>query len=273
MYLTHNLYRSPDIGHEFSAIYLDISKYFNKIWHKGLLFKCKHEFGISVQLLDWLTSYLKDRKQRVKIGDKLSTTQIINSGCPQGSALGPLLALIYLNKLSTRIQNDFLLFADDTSIYASYAKTDLMTTQLSHQKDLDEIYEYGRKWAITFNVEKTIQQTFSHKTQHQTPVLTFSGDPIPVKNSHTHLGLTFSKDLRFQHVKSICHKVNVALSPLYAIAKHIPKNVLDNIYKTYIRPHFDYCDAIYDGHITAQDSAKLETLQNRAARLVTGGTF
>ena len=274
LYLTHNLYRSLDIGHEFTAIYLDISKYFDKIWHKGLLFKCKHEFGISGRLLDWLTSYLKDRKQRVKICDALSTTQTINAGCPQGSVLGPLLALIYLNQLSTRIQNDILLFADDTSIYASYATTDLMTKQLSLQEDLDEIYDYGRKWAITFNVDKTIQQTFSLRTQHQTPVLTFGGDPIPVKDSHTHLGLTFSKDLRFQqHIKSICHKVNVALSPLYAIAKRMPRNVLDNIYKTYIRPYFDYCDTIYDGHITTQDSTKLETLQNRAARLVTGGLF
>ena len=99
-------------------------------------------------------------------------------------------------------------------------------------------------------------------------------DLIPVNDNHTHLGVTFSKDLRFQqHVKTICRKVNTALSPLYTIAKHIPRTILDQIYKTYIRPHFDYCDTIYDGHITVQDSMKLETLQNRTARLVTGGLY
>ena len=262
------------MGHEFTAVYLDISKYFDKIWHKGLLFKCKNEFGISGRLLDWLKSYLKDRRQTVKIRDTFSTTQTINAGCPQGSVLGPLLALIYLNKLSTRTQHDMLLFADDTSIYASYAKTDLQTTQLTLQKDLDEIYAYGNDWAIAFNASKTIQQTFSYSPQFQPPVLTFGNDPIPVHDNHTHLGLTFSKDLRFQkHIKTVCHKVNVALSPLYAISRHLPKTTLDEIYKTYIRPYFDYCDAIYDGHITVQDSTKLEILQNRAGRLVTGGLF
>ena len=274
LYLTHNLYKSLDLGHDFTAIYLDISKYFDKIWHKGLLYKCKYEFGITGRLLDWFRSYLKDRQQRVKIRDTYSTTQTINAGCPQGSVLGPLLALIYLNGLSNRTQHDILFFADDTSIYASYTKTDLLTTQLSLQKDLDEIYAYGREWAITFNTTKTIQQTFSHKLQYQTPALTFGSDPIPVHDSHTHLGMTFSKDLRFQqHVKIICRKINIALSPLYAIAKYIPRPMLDQVYKTYIRPHFDYCDAIYDGHITVQDLMKLEKLQNRAARLVTGGLF
>ena len=86
--------------------------------------------------------------------------------------------------------------------------------------------------------------------------------------------MTFSKDLRFhQHINAICHKINKTLSPLYSIAKHIPRSILDQIYKVYIRPHFDYCDAIYDGHITIQDATRLETLQNRAARLVTGGLF
>ena len=274
LYLTHNLYQSLDLGQDFTAIYLDITKYFDKIWHKGLLFKCKHEFGITGRLLDWLTSYLKDRKQRVRIGDTFSTTRTINAGCPQGSVLGPLLALIYLNELSTLTHHDTLLFADDTSIYASYDKEHLLTTQNSLQKDLDKIYEYGEKCFLTFNTAKTIQQTFSLKHQYQAPVLKFGHDLIPVNDNHTHLGVTFSKDLRFQqHVKTICRKVNTALSPLYTIAKHIPRTILDQIYKTYIRPHFDYCDTIYDGHITVQDSMKLETLQNKAARLVTGGLY
>ena len=274
LYLTHNLYKSLDNGHNFTAIYLDISKYFDKIWHKGLLHKCKTEFGITGRLLDWMESYLKDRQQRVKIGDIFSTTETINAGCPQGSVLGPLLALIYLNGLSNRTHHDITFFADDTSLHASYESTNLQKIQLSLQKDLDEIYNYGLEWAITLNTAKTIQQTFSHKQEYQTPNLTFGGDPIPIHDSHTHLGITFSKDLRFhEHINIICHKVNKTLSPLYPIAKHIPRPILDQIYKTYVRPHFDYADIIYDGHITVQDANRLETLQNRAARLITGGLF
>ena len=130
------------------------------------------------------------------------------------------------------------------------------------------------QWAITFNATKTIQQTFTHNHKHQPPSLTFGGEPIPIKDSHTHLGITFSTDLHFHHhINKVCDKINKTLSPLYPLAKYIPKSVLDQVYKTYIRPHFDYADIIYDGHITAQDATRLETLQNRAARLVTGGLF
>ena len=89
---------------------MDIAKYFDKIWHKGLLFKCKYDFGISGKLLEWLESYLKDRKQRVQINNTLSAPEIVNAGCPQGSVLGPLLALIYLDGLSKQTQNDILFF-------------------------------------------------------------------------------------------------------------------------------------------------------------------
>ena len=254
LFLTHSLYESLDIGHDFTAIYLDIAKYFDKIWHKGLLYKCKTEFGITGKLLEWLTSYLKDRKQRVRIGDTFSTTQTINAGCPQGSVLGPLLALIYLNGLSTRIRHNILLFADDTSIFASYTRTNLPSTQLTLQHDLNEIHRYGKQWVITFNTTKTIQQTFIHKHDSQPPALTFGDDLIPIHNKHTHLGITLSNDLRFQqHIKVICRKVNIALSPLYKVARIIPRKFLDQIYTTYIRPHFDYCDAIYDGQLTIKD--------------------
>ena len=203
------MYKSLDSGRDFTAIYLDISKYFDKIWHTGLLHKCRHDFGITDSLFYWLNSYLSDRKQRVRINDTFSNSQIINAGCPQGSVLGPLLALMYLNGLAERTKNDILLFADDTSLYASHMTDDFEDVQLSLQHDLDEIYKYGREWAITFNTSKTVQQTFSHRQQYTPPTLTFGGDPIPIHDNHTHLGMTFSKDLRFHHhINTICNKVH-----------------------------------------------------------------
>ena len=273
-YLTHNLYNSLDNGGDFTAIFLDISKYFDKIWHKGLIYKCENEFGISGTLIKWLESYLSDRTQIVKIRNSLSAPRKINAGCPQGSVLGPLLALIYLNDLSTRTKNDILFFADDTSLYASHTNRTLTSTQNSLQLDLDEIKKYGHEWAIKFNDAKTVQQTFSHKPNNIPPKLTFGGLQIPSTNTHNHLGLTFSKDLRFhEHINVILKKANKSLSPLYPIAHYLPRNTLDAIYKTYIRPYLDYCDTIYDGHITIHDTMRLETFQNRVARLTTGALF
>ena len=273
-YLNQKLHESLDSGNDFTAIYLDISKYFDKIWHEGLLHKCKNEFGITGSLLNWLKSYLSDRSQRVQVRNSSSGPREINAGCPQGSVLGPLLALIYLNNLSQRINNEILLFADDTSLYASHTATNLPTIQASLQKDLNEIHRYGQKWAITFNASKTTQQTFSRKKENHPPTLTFEGVPIRMTDSHKHLGLIFSKDLRFhEHINEILNKANKAARPLYAIAPYLPRPTLDQLYKVYIRPYFDYCDTIYDGHLTIRDTTRLETFQNRFARLTTGTLF
>ena len=85
--MTDNLYESLDKEHDFTALYLDVTKYFDKIWHQGLIFKCENEFFISGPLLRWLKSYLTDRRHKVRIGNTYSANLTINAGCPQGSIL------------------------------------------------------------------------------------------------------------------------------------------------------------------------------------------
>ena len=94
---------------------------FDKIWHIGLIEKCKIQYNISGSLLEWLTTYLTDRSQTARIGNNSSTPAKILSGCPQGSVLGPLLAIMYLNDLSGKTNNAALFYADDTSHYASHS--------------------------------------------------------------------------------------------------------------------------------------------------------
>ena len=274
MYLTHTLHQTLDSRQDFTAIYLDISKYFDKIWHGGLIQKCRKDFGITGSLLAWLKSYLSDRTHQVKVSETFSETRTINAGCPQGSVLGPLLALMYLDGLSHRTKHEILFFADDTLLYATHTSDNIDLVQTSLQKDLDSIFDYGREWAITFNTDKTIQQTFTNRATANTPNLVFGNASIPVHDSHKHLGLTFSKDLHFHdHINELTKKINRALSPLYPIAKCTPRHILAQIYTTYIQPYFDYSDVVYDGHITTTDSLRLQRLQNRAARLVTGAHF
>ena len=170
--------------------------------------------------------------------------------------------------------HDVMFYADDTSLYRTHNKDNIDTAQRSLQHDLDSIRDYGRKWAITFNASKTIQQTFTRRPDSPIPTLKFDDEIITIKTSHKHLGVIFSNDLKFhEHINDIVRKVNIALSPLYPIAKYIPRSVLTQIYVTYIRPYFDYCDILYDGHITKDDELRLERLQTRAARLVTGTPF
>ena len=263
VHLTHNLYQTLDKGLDLTAIFLDISKYFDKIWHTGLL-----------KMWNWIWTYWN----RTQMAGLLFECRMLNAGCPQGSVLGPLLAILYLNKLADITTNDILLFADDTSLHKPHVKENPLETQQSLQKDLNKIQDYGNQWATTFNASKTIQQTFSRKAEtaqvNDTPHLTFGDQPIPAVTSHKHLGLTFSSDLRFHvHISETIKRVNRAVSPLYRISKYVPRNILADIYTTYILPIFDYCDVVYDGHITMHDTYRLEKTQNRIARLITGTPF
>jgi len=273
VYLTHQLYSALDKNLDFTTVYFDISKYFDKIWHEGLLFKCEKQCGISGSLLNWLKSYLSNRTQVVKIGENFSNPLGTHAGVPQGSVLGPLLALIYLNDLADKTVNDALFYADDTSLHAPHPH-DSHDHRQSLQRDLDTIEQFGADWAISFSGPKTIQQTFTNRRDKQTIQLTFSDQEIPSVPSHKHLGLTLSTDLRFHdHVNTIIKTVNSLLGPIYPVAKLLPRHILNEIYQIYIRPHLDYCDIIYDGNISIADMTRLQTLQNRIGRLVTGALF
>ena len=271
VYLTDKLYKSLDQSEDFTVVYLDISRYFEKIWHEGLLAKCKLEFGITGPVLCWLKSYLNDRSQVVQVDNEQSSPLTLQAGVPQGSVLGPLLAILYLNGLSDVTSNDMLYFADDSSLHCSHTPKDLRSKEIELQNDLNAIYHYGSRWAITFNADKTTQQTFSNRKNPVVPSLNFGGQPISLAREHKHLGLTFSSDLKFkQHVNETLLKFNRALSPLYQIASHIPRRQLLQVYNMYVQPHLDYCSAVYDGNLTKFDNRRLEKAQNRAARLITG---
>ena len=164
-----------------------------------------------------------------------------------------------------------LFYADDCSFYSTCSPTDkFRDLQMTLQRDLDTIHSYGQTWAITFNATKTRQQTFSLRQQTNAPSLTFGAQHIPIVSDHKHLGLTLSTNSRFHtHVNGILLKFNRSLGPLYPIARHIPKAMLISIYDIYVRPFFDYCDIIYDEHITISHCMRLKRAQNTAARLIT----
>ena len=105
-----------DEGKEVRAIFCDISKASDRVWHKGLLFKF-NSIGISGSLLQWFTDYLDNRKQRVIIPGVCSDWSLVKAGVPQGSILGPLLFLLYINDIVENINSSIRLFADDTSLY------------------------------------------------------------------------------------------------------------------------------------------------------------
>ena len=137
------IFKSLDNGHEVRFVFLDMSKAFDKVWHKGLIFKLKQN-GISGNLLSTLTDFLTLRKQRVVLNGELSSLSNIDSGVPQGSILDPLLFLIYINDLSEGLTTNAKLFADDVSLFSVVDNINLSATNLN--SDLSKINAWTNQW-------------------------------------------------------------------------------------------------------------------------------
>ena len=114
--ITHEIYQSMDEGYEIRCVFHDISKMFDKLWHEGLVFKLKQN-GISGNLLNIFEDFLRNIKQRVVLNGQTSNWENIHASVPQGSILGPLLFLIYINDLAENLSSNSKLFADDTYLF------------------------------------------------------------------------------------------------------------------------------------------------------------
>ena len=128
------------------AVFLDISKAFDKVWHEGLVFKLKQN-GISGNLLKFFESYLHNRKQRVILNGSYSEYSPIESGVPQGSVLGPLLFLVYINDLEKNIKSNVKFFADDTMLYSIVNDPVQTGADLNHDLDVIQQWAYSGKWS------------------------------------------------------------------------------------------------------------------------------
>ena len=123
--ICHKISQSIDNGDEILSIFLDFKKAFDKVWHRGLIFKTE-QIGFRGTLLKWLSSYLMNRQQRVVIQGKHSSYQYVHAGIPQGSVLGPLLFLIYINDVCSNIKSIIQLYADNTSLFRIVRNTHII---------------------------------------------------------------------------------------------------------------------------------------------------
>ena len=188
---------------ETRAVFLDISKAFDKVWHDGLIFKLE-SYGISGPLLGLINSYLANRYQHVVFNGKCSQWSPIGAGLPQGSVLGPLLFVVYINDLVDNIISDAKLFADDTSHFTVVYDENIATEQLN--RDLKIIAEWAYQWKMQINPDVTkqaIQVIFSqkrNKPMHR-PIY-FNGSEVAIKQEQKHLGMILDSSLNFQsHVR------------------------------------------------------------------------
>ena len=268
VYLVHKIHQAFEQGKEVRMVFIDISKAFDRVWHKGLLHKLKL-IGVEGPLLSWFESYLSNRKQRVVIDGQYSQWKNINAGVPQGSVLGPLLFLIYINDITENLESYSLLYADDTSLYDIVDNPDTSSTKLNN--DLIEIEKWAKRWLATINTKKTKCMTFSVKRlKPPHPDLYFANEKICEVLQHTHLGVKLTANLSWKaHIVNIFENANKKLNMLKGLKFKVSRDTLGKLYKSLIRPVMEYADVLWDNGI-ASDCDLLEHVQYEAAKIVTG---
>ena len=168
--ITHTIFKAFDCNPplDVRSVYLDISKAFDRVWHDGLIFKLKR-CGVAGQLLSLIESFLDDRKQRTVLNGRCSNWGDILAGVPQGSTLGPLFFLVYINDLTTDLKCNVKLFADDTSLFTVVQGPNAAALDMNH--DLELISRWAHDWRMSFNPDpqKQAVKLLLSKKRHEIP--------------------------------------------------------------------------------------------------------
>ena len=202
--VTHDIYKAFDANPslEVKGVFLDLSKAFDKVWHGGLLYKLRR-MGVCGKYFGLIDSFLSDRPQRVLLNVQTSKWSQIKAGVRQGSVLGPLLFLVFINDLPEGLTSNVKLFADNTSIFS--VVHDVSSLSLSLNEDLSKIWQWGCKWKMLFNpnASKQSQKTFfswkKNPSNHSN--MYFNNMPLKRKNTQKYLGLRLDAKLNFsEHI-------------------------------------------------------------------------
>ena len=265
----HHIYTAIDSGMACGTLYLDLSKAFDCIDHRTLLLKLEC-LGFRASALGWYGSYLKDRRQVTQVGTALSTEKPVQCGVPQGSILGPMLFLCYIDDLKQHlIYTKPSLFADDTALTVCGKNVAEIGYKLN--AELENVTNYFAANGFQLNAKKTKCMLFHSTNRYTTEneLLVMSNDtPIEQVPSFKYLGVYVDECLNFkEHVNYVGKKVKQRTSILWRMRSFISRPLAKQLFVSLIAPQFDYCNFVYDG-CSKTESRKLEVLQNNALRAV-----
>ena len=240
-------------------VFCDVIKAFDRVWHKGLMFKN----GIEGKLLEWLNSYLSQRKQKVGIKSCFSGLKSIFACVPQRSVLGPLLYLVYINDIAKHLLSLTRLFADDSSLFYAAAHIADIAGIINH--DLQLLTSWARQWLVTFNPLKTEAVLFILKKLDFFPQLVFDNIPISFADSYKYLSVTLSSTGQWHsHIENMVKSATKILGIMRKLNYSLSRNALNQMYMPYMLPTVEYASVVWDG-CSEQDSVTLQKVQHEAS--------
>ena len=251
-----------DEGIPVDVLYMDFKKAFDSVPHQRLLKKIKAH-GIGGKLYSWIEVWLCNRKQRVVLKGETAEWENVKSGVPQGSVLGPLLFIIFINDIETDVISMLSKFADDCKLAREVATEDNVNEV---QEDVNTLGRWSDKWQMKFHPKKCKILHFGHNNKRSDYFL--KGERIKDDNEEKDLGVIITKDMKQKrHVAEIAKKGNKILGMIRrTITCKNVQNIM-NFYKTLVRPILDFCSGIWNPYLK-QDIEKLEKVQRQATKMI-----
>ena len=255
-----------------TCVFIDFSKAFDCIDHNILISKLTL-YGLDPSAIAFITSYFESRKQRTIIDGHTSNTSKVTYGTAQGSILGPLIFIIYVNDLFLEIVNkeNIIMYADDTLLMSS--SSDINESVSKCQSMLDAIIKWCDKNKLTVNIKKTKCMFINSLNQTPNVVPMIKGNSLDVIKHFEYLGMQIDDKLQMnRHVENMYKKARCKLGILYKIRRFIGYQTSILLYKVMIRPHLEYGDFIV-GTANQNFINKLDRLQDKAVRLAEYRTY
>lgn len=260
--------RIYDNGDPIDIIYLDFAKAFDKVPHSRLLNKMR-SLGITGNILRWTETWLRDRRQRTVLNGSLSDWLAVLSGVPQGSVLGPLLFVIFINDIDGCAEQIALLlkFADDTKVGNRAATID---ERKNLQACLDKLTAWANKWCMSFNTDKCKVLHVGKSNPKQE--YTMNGSPLAETVKERDIGVNITNDLKpSSHCAESARRANAILTQISRAFMYRDRKVFLQLYKQFVRCHLEFAVPAWSPWAVG-DIEVIERVQKRAINMVSGLT-
>ena len=258
----HDMFSMYDKSRAIDILYLDFQKAFDKVPHKRLMGKVRSH-GIIGEVADWIEDWLTGRKQRVVINGSASPWRDVTSGVPQGSVLGPLLFIIYINDLDQGLLSRISKFADDTKVGIN-AKD--VSEVKQGQDDLKKIGKWSQDWQMPFNLEKCkVMHVGQGNSKERYELL---GKELKTCDEEKDLGVVITSDLKSS--RQCIEAEKKAQKVLGYIKRQFTTRKAETIltlYRALVRPHLEYAVQFWSPALR-KDVERLEKVQARATKLI-----
>lgn len=257
-----NVTKELDGGNSIDLIYLDFAKAFDKVPYERL-FKKLEAHGIKGDILNWIKNWLSGRSQKVGIQGEYSGWRYVTSGVPQGSVLGPVLFIIYINDLDCELVSKIGKFADDTKMCKRISSPQDVE---SLRSDLKKLYKWSEDWQMQFNVDKCAVIHMGHRNQQNEYSL--GSNKLQKLTVERDLGIIIDNSAKFsEQCNAAIKSANSVLGMIRRSITCKSKEIIVSLYKTLVRPKLEYCVQAWRPFLK-KDVIGLEKIQHRATKMI-----